>query len=283
MTLAAQWRDLELLLEQRGLGWAVHRAPPTLRVARSADHPFGARWSHLVPDDYRAFVAAVGYPVLGFRYYCRDGFSFLPPEHIGAISVNLPDPDETFPTPVNGAPTECRHAFFAGYELSDIEGWSFGPGSDGALAVWLVEGGMPREECGTFSEWLTAEIARLRSLVERFSEAEIKELCDEEREEDPHRVIDYSLDKRYDVPAYSAEDLALHWVESQDGTPYSYGLVHDQRGWVIPMSKRFESVRPFRDGVAEVVPYIPWPSGPMPAGKGEWRRLRADGSLIDPG
>ena len=63
----------------KGLGWALVYAPADLRYPRMATHPHGARLDHLLPADYRAFVKEVGYPVLGFSYYDRQGTTFLPP------------------------------------------------------------------------------------------------------------------------------------------------------------------------------------------------------------
>ncbi|HEV2638764.1 MAG TPA: hypothetical protein VGX23_26690 [Actinocrinis sp.] len=76
-----------------------------------------------------------------------------------------------------------------------------------------------------------------------------------------------------------ADYLDLEWVEEQSGSPYSYGLIDTQDGrWRIPLGKQFISVRPFRGGVAEVIPNT--------AGSnysGPWRRIDASGRLLDDG
>lgn len=154
----ARWRQFERLLVGKGLGGALRYAPAQLRYARDAEHPHGAELEHLLPADYRTFVAEIGYPVLSYDPD-REGFSFLPPEAIAVQSVNQCDPDFVFPRPVPGRRTRCLHAFFAGYDLPDYQGYSFGPAAGGGeIAVWIVEDGGPVEAVGTFTEWLAAEL-----------------------------------------------------------------------------------------------------------------------------
>jgi hypothetical protein len=279
------WRSFEAALRERGLGWALHYAPARLRHARDADHPRGASLDHLLPLDYRAFVAEVGYPVLGYGYYDREGFSFLPAEAMAGISVNLPDPDDVWPKAVEGAPTPCRYAFFAGSDLSDIEGLAFGPsaaggepGAAGEPVVWLVERGMPHEEVGTFTEWLHIEVEhQLARIADVGPEQAAELLAESEGETDPHRLLDYSLDGSYDQPPYSPADLELAWVERQSGSPYSYGLVDGSGAWLIPMGKLFRSVTPFRDGAARVILNQRGTSY-----SGPWSLIRPDGTVIGP-
>lgn len=275
--LVSRWRGLERTLRDKGLGWGLRYAPAQLRHARSAEHPYGAELDHLLPADYRAFLAEVGYPVIGFRYYDRDGLSFLPVEAMAAISVNLPDAGDEWPEPVDGAPTRCLHAFFAGFDLSDIEGYSFGPANDGGEpVVWRVERGGPVEECGTFTEWLHDEISRQEVRVAGLGATAVAELEREnEGEDDPHRLLDYSLGGSYDQAPYPPEDLELAWVESQDGMPYSYGLVDGTGAWLIPLGNRFRSVRPFRGGVAEVILNVEDSTY-----AGPWTTIRPDGSIV---
>lgn len=275
--LVTRWRDLERTLHDKGLSWGLHYAPAQLRHARSAEHPYGAELDHLLPADYQTFVAEVGYPVIGFHYYDDEGVSFLPVEAMAAISVDSPNPDDEWPEAVDGAPTHCLHAFFAGFDLSDIEGYSFGPASGGGdPVVWLVERGRPVEECGTFTEWLHDEISRQEARVAGLDEAAVAEWEREnEGEDDPHRLLDYSLGGSYDQAPYSPDDLALAWVESQEVTPYSYGLVDGSGAWLIPLSERFCSVRPFRGGVAEVILNVDGTTY-----SGPWTTIRPDGSVV---
>jgi hypothetical protein len=52
--------------------------------------------------------------------------------------------------------------------------------------------------------------------------------------------------------------------------------VCDRGGWLIPLSRRFLGVRPFRGGVAEVII-----DGPGASYAGPWTRIRDDGSSVD--
>lgn len=266
-----RWRAFEKQLTATGLRWALHYAPAHLRWTRHKRHPRGASFSAL-PDDYRAFVAAVGYPVVGFGYYDAQGITLVPPEAMASLSVELADPEGEFPEARAHEPTACRYAFFAGFDLADVEGWAFGP--DGA--VWLVEGGSVREPVGSFGEWLAGKLGDIERRIADSDEATRASWRDDNDDEtDPHRLIDYSLDKTYDVPPYTPEDLTLAWVEHQDGSPYEYGLIDDAGNWHIPMGRRFYSVRPFRDGVAEVIL-----NQPGNGYGGPWNRIRVDGTTV---
>lgn len=269
-----RWRTFESRMKERGLGFGLHYAPPHLRHARTLDAPRGATLDHLLPDDYRAFVAEVGYPMIGFHYYDRTGFSFLPPSAMAVHSVLLPTPDDEWPKPSKDSPVECFFAFFAAYDLSDVEGYAFGPSEEnGSVVVWLVERGGPSEEVGPFSEWLIGELDRIEKQMEGEDPSTLEKKCDGET--DPHRLIDYSLNKTYDVAPYSATDSTLHWVESQNSDPYRYGLIDDDGRWRIPMGDRFKVVRPLRDGVAEVILNE---EGATYAGP--WKKIREDGSFV---
>ena len=111
MTAIDRWREFEAWLRARGLEWTVNYAPADLRWARSARHPLGSRYEHLLPADYRAFVAAVGYPV--FSHY-QDGFAFLPPEPMAVLSPGVWDPqiDDDLPEPTDTGPATCHRAFY---------------------------------------------------------------------------------------------------------------------------------------------------------------------------
>ncbi|MFE2937180.1 hypothetical protein [Streptomyces sp. NPDC059278] len=152
----SRWREFEAALEAKGLGWALEYAPADLRWARSAHNPYGARLDHLLPADYRAFVKEVGYPVLGFKYYDWHGRSFLPPEPMAVLSPMVYDPSSGLPREAEGEPTTCRHAFFAGYDLSDVHGFALA--EDG---VWVIENSVVVEHVGSFTEWLQGELSEL--------------------------------------------------------------------------------------------------------------------------
>lgn len=271
--VVGRWRELERVVRELGLDWGLNHAPADLRYLRSSEHAFGARVDHLLPEDYRSFVNAVGYPVVGFSYYDRLGISFLPPEAMACLSADLPDPDEVWPAAVDGQPTVCLHALFAGSDLSEIDGYSFGPGQDGGLVVWQVEDGMPLQECGSFTDWLDGEITRLTEHA-RTWEPDPPAEDDEEPEDDPHRLIDYSLGGHYGQAPYSAADLDLSWVEADEHS-HTYGLVDRAGIWLIPLSQRFYDVLPFRDGVAKVIL-----NNEEASWEGPWVEIRIDGSLV---
>nr|BFE80664.1 hypothetical protein GCM10020093_032650 [Planobispora longispora] len=91
-------------------------------------------------------------------------------------------------------------------------------------------------------------------LVTAFETDEIAALREKNGGEgDPHRLLDYSLGGSYDRAPYTAQDLDSAWVESPEGSPYSYGLIDGTGARRIPLGKRFRSVPPFRDGAAEVI------------------------------
>jgi hypothetical protein len=274
--LVGRWAAFERSLAEKDLAWALHYAPAHLRYARQKSHPRGTDLGLLLPADYREFVAAIGYPVVAFCAGDPEGISFLPPEAMSAMSAVMADLSAS---ESGGAskevPAHCAHAFFAGHDLSDMEGFCFGAQEGGdAPVVWLVEGSQPREQCGTFTEWLTGELDRLEAKVDAATPEDVAEwLAENDGDIDPHRLIDYSLDRKYDVPAYAQDDLGLCWVEHQAGTPYEYGLIDAGGVWRIPMGRNFKRVRPFRGGVAEVILNRPGSSY-----GGLWTKIRVDGS-----
>ncbi|AXE82118.1 hypothetical protein C5746_40410 [Streptomyces atratus] len=296
----ARWREFERLLVGRGLGWGLHYAPAQLRYARAVEHPRGADLEHLLPADYRAFVAEVGYPVLNYGGDI-EGFAFLPPEAMAALSVNQcgpeqsvdqGDPDFVFPRPVKDQPTRCLHAFFAGYDLPDYQGYSLGPASDedkDEIAVWIVEDGGPVETVGTFTEWLNAELGRHEQNILGLDDAKATELRMAHSKPDgrsrmagidgpdPYRLLEASLGGSYDQAAYTAEDLDLVWVGPGmwGGDHGAYGLIDGSGTWRIPYGAEFRAVRPFCGGVAEVIV-----ASKNTSRTGPWTRIRPDGSIV---
>lgn len=251
--LLASWRTFEALLEKRHLGWAYHRAPPWLRHARDPQHRRGVTWDFEFPEAYRRFVEALAYPSFGTRYYDSAGLSFLPPESMAFLSAILAAPEGELPEPSKSGPTVCQYAFFAGFELSDIEGHALGRDGD-EVVVWLVERGMVREVEGPFEEWAEQLLERWTQGVKKLSAADVKALEEEnEGEDDPHRLIDYALQGAWKQRRFAKADLALAWVEDQSKSPYRYGLVDGAGEWLIPLSSRFLSVTPFRNGKAKVI------------------------------
>ncbi|MCW6006250.1 hypothetical protein K1W54_16945 [Micromonospora sp. CPCC 205371] len=270
MDVVARWRQFERLLGERGLDWALRSAPAQLRYARDAEHPHGAELEHLLPADYRTFAAEIGYPVLSYDPD-REGLSFLPPEAMAVQSVNQCDPDLVFPRPVPGRPTRCLQAFFAGFDLLDYQGYSFGPAAGGdEIAVWIVEDGGPVEAVGTFTEWLTAELGEHEQRICERDQSTVTN--PPTARADPHDLLAHSLGGSYDQDPYSAADLDLCWVKGDRG---SYGLISRTGSWLLPLSDRFRAVRPFRDGVAEVILRVDGASH-----LGEWIKIQPDGSVI---
>ncbi|RPK89333.1 MULTISPECIES: WG repeat-containing protein [Streptomyces] len=266
--IVSYWREFEQTLQAKGLGWALEYAPADLRTARMHRHPYGARLDRLLPADYLAFVKEVGYPVLGFEYYDRQGMSFLPPEPMAVLSPMVHDHDHGFPEETEGEPTMCRHAFFAGYDLSDIHGFALT--EDG---VWVVEDSSVVEHAGTFTQWLQDELKRLEQEI---AEPGFADCTEPDEAADPHRLFGYSLESNFtDRSPYSAADLELSWVEEQVGSPYSYGLIDASGRWRIPMGRRYVEVRPFRDGVAEV--RLPAEDGSY---GGPWVRIDTEGETV---
>ncbi|WP_236242177.1 WG repeat-containing protein [Streptomyces sp. CC228A] len=266
--IVSRWRQFEQMLQAKGLGWALDYAPADLRRSRMATHPHGARLDHLLPADYRTFVKEVGYPVLGFSYYDRRGTTFLPPEAMAVLSVEIHDEEHGFPKAVEGEPTPCRHAFFAGYDLSHISGFALA--EDG---VWVVEDSAAIEYVGSFTEWLEGELI---DVEHRIAEPGFGEDADPDEAADPHRLLGYSLEVDLSRPPHSAADLELNWVEDQSDSPFSYGLIDAEGRWRIPMGRRYVEVRPFRDGVAEV--RLPAEDGSY---GGPWTRIDTEGRPVD--
>ncbi len=242
---------------------------PHMQYARTLEYVHGVAFPSL-PPLYTELIATIGgYPMFGLGYYDREGFSFLPPSPMEVLSPNVSGEDDNWVRPNKTGPTHCPHAFFCGYDLSDLEGWVF-IGND----VWLMERGMVSEHVGSFFDWfsqiLDQSLARLdvsEDELDAFREA-VKE------EPDPHRLYDYSLETMTIPATRTAEDLALQWVCHQAGSPYSYGVFQDG-AWAIEMGKRFLSVRPFTAGAAEVIL-----AGEGASYGGPWVKIDATGKLI---
>jgi hypothetical protein len=124
---------------------ALHGLMRAWTSALQAGAPRGAVVEPLLPDAYRRFVAEVGYPVIGFGYGDRDGLTFLLPSPREVTSIALEDAQRGLPEDAAEAPVRCRFAFFAGWALSDLEGFAFGAAGAGEPVVWRVEGAAPRQ------------------------------------------------------------------------------------------------------------------------------------------
>ncbi|MBL8922701.1 MAG: hypothetical protein JNJ54_27885 [Myxococcaceae bacterium] len=247
------WTSLERRLSSLGLSWAFHRLPKHLQVARSPDFPHGVEVEHLLPDDYRAFVAQVGYPVVGFSYYCRVGLSFLPPAHLETCSAMVATRDQKLLPPSRRRRPRASAAFFAGIDLSDLVGWSFAPDDpSGALHVWVTDGAITRP-VGSFDAWAAAQAERIEAWARARTAAQRRALEQEnEGEDDPHRALDYALDRSEPHERATARDRTLHWVCDESKTPYRYSVIDDDGTWHLRPARPFDSVGPFVRGTARV-------------------------------
>jgi hypothetical protein len=176
------WKQFKKLIAARDLAWIAQDVPADLAFEKA---PAWAKQVHaLLPDDYRRFVAEVGYPMVGFQLYCAEGWSFLPPAALEFHATLCFSADGEEPTKAPLA------AFFAAYhDLADITGYAFVPGD---AAVWAARV-MPRKRLGPFDEWMTGELARLTAHVESLSKADVAQLlAASEGERDYHRLLDYA-------------------------------------------------------------------------------------------
>jgi hypothetical protein len=248
------WRNLERTLTARGLAWAFHRLPVNLQVARTPEFPLGIQLEHLLPQDYRAFVHEVGYPVVGFSYYCRIGLSILPPTHIETCSTMVADANGGLLKPARTSCPMAHAAFFAGTDLSEIEGWSFAPDGFGKdPVVWVTSRCMLVEAVGTFDCWATTQAARIDAWARALSAADRKTLEEKnEGEDDPHRALDYALDSSEPHNRSTKKDRSFHWVCDQSTTPYRWSVIDDDGVWQLKPGQPFDSVGPFVRGSARV-------------------------------
>lgn len=132
-----------------------------------------AQFDALLPQAYRSFVAAHGYPLLAVPAELHYGFAFLPPLAARQVSTLIADEDRDF-AEVRAARRAgqytWRYVMFAGWNFADGDGWAFGvdpeAAGDGEPVVWLLEGGLVAEEVGTFQQWLAERAADVRSRVD---------------------------------------------------------------------------------------------------------------------
>lgn len=121
------------------------------------------------------------------------------------------------------------------------------------------------------TEWFTAQLGEFEQRVWELDTSTVTDL--RTAHADPHDLLAHSLGGSYDQAPYSAADLDLCWVRGGRG---SYGLISRTGDWLLPLGDRFRAVRPFRDGVAEVILHAEGASHPS-----EWIKIRPDGSVGD--
>ncbi|MCX4247373.1 hypothetical protein [Paraliomyxa miuraensis] len=254
--IAAKWQALVDLAATKGLERGAYTVPRGLQWARKASpqHEIQLRPP---PASYVALLEAIGgCPVFGLCYYDRDGWSFLSPSAQEVLSTDLPTPDDVWPEADDAGVIRCPFVFFAGVELSDIEGWAFGPDpARGDTIVWEVEGGMPRTPAGPFEAWFDQRLDEALDRIGSAGEAELSGWREAlAKEDDPHRLIDYSIERRLgDIDQRTDVDRALVWVVDPSTRPYCYGLWDTQQSrWRIEPRPMYR-VSPFTRGVAEVI------------------------------
>lgn len=183
--LVRAWRGLEALLHERGLGFALHYAPRTLKWDKPPK--WAASADELLPSYYLAFVKEVGYPMLGLTLYCDVAWSFLPPAPLRFQSTECFGKGGEEPT------ERVLAAFFAAYrDLADVTGYAFVAGAAGP-EVWRARDALAQKRIGPFTPWMNGEIARLTKWAKGLSPREIAALEEaSEDAEDPHRLIDYA-------------------------------------------------------------------------------------------
>ncbi len=178
------WSDFIEELNARDLGWIVNYAPADLPGCGTPFSPSIVK--HLLPEDYLTFVAEVGYPMVGFSYYCQTGFSMFPPAFMKDMSSQVFfDGDES------DDPNAPHAAMFAGVELSDVVGWGFRKEND-RLGVWNIEGNVEDEVSTSFTEWLRKKTVEILAFADNPDASEEISEGRAEGETDPHRLIDYS-------------------------------------------------------------------------------------------
>lgn len=183
-----RWRRFEADMNAADFGWTINYAAGHL-VPSEPPWP-DAEIDALLPEDFLAFTRAVGYPMVGYRYYCRMGFSILTPAwqrcHANSVFLDGDEPD----------PSDPFGVMFAGQELSDVEGWAFRRTDEGrgnGIEVWSVDGNLEARVAGSFTEWLTQQLDAFEAHGrDPDHAASIRADHAEGHEPDPHRLVDYS-------------------------------------------------------------------------------------------
>lgn len=271
MDTLSRWTQFKKFIEAKNLSWALNFAPQLLHWSRNSSYINGIQINHLLPDDYLHFTRKVGFPMFGIHYHDTEGFSMLPPSAIENTSFVFGEENGSWLKVSPGVTPMAQRAFFAGYDLSELSGWAFGrKGTE--IVVHEVRDAIIYSHEGSFSDWLNKRLGIIEEKFSQLSTDEITELRQQSQEEkDPHRLIDYSLEKTPHEHIFTPQDLQVHWVKRES----NFGLIDDSGAWLIPMGNQFLAVKPFIDGTAEVVLNE---SGNT--FKGPWSKIRLDGSVI---
>jgi hypothetical protein len=172
-SLVSEWQGLVKQAKAAGLGKRIASVPPAAKRytgARKAD-PKPAQLARFLPAAFTEFTAAVGYPMIDLGRGAR--WAMLPPTAMCQVTGAMGSPGQEFAlarTAREKGTYVWPFAFFAGYDLSDVNGWCFASPKDEDPAnreavVWAVEDSLPREEVGPFEAWLRGEIKRATKIV----------------------------------------------------------------------------------------------------------------------
>jgi hypothetical protein len=181
------WREAANAVRAAGLGMRIADVPRAAKpydgAARAHDPTLAQLKPHL-PAAFATFTEASGYPAIDLGRGLR--WAMLPPTAMRQVTGAMGDPAQPF--------TETRKlreagtyswpfAFFAGFDLSDVNGWCFAPPEGGGdPVVWLVEDSLPREEVGTFEDWVVTEAATITNAIAKPRRAALIEALREDGE-----------------------------------------------------------------------------------------------------
>jgi len=179
MSISQAWKKLAALAKTHGLAARVGASTeaaktPTYGKKPRRGDPTDADVAPWLPAEYRAFVGEVGFVAADFGERAR--LAFLPPRLVrqvtGAMSDGKTPFDEQRTLREKGS-YRWPFAFFAGYDLADVNGWCFAPKDDATPAplVWAVEESVPVKRLGSFDVWASKEIARLTAKIESAAKA----------------------------------------------------------------------------------------------------------------
>lgn len=178
--LAKQFRELEALIHDRGLGWALHFASPTLKWPDGRLPARAKTVSAHLPAAYTAFVSEVGYPMFGVSMYDDTAWSFLPPALMQGLSTELLSVKDEEPK------DRCHQAFFAAYrDLADVTGYTMIDGD-----VYNIHDANLGTKLGPFERWLAADLKRITAWVKKVKPKDAAEWQAEDGTDgDPHRLL----------------------------------------------------------------------------------------------
>ncbi|RKG93761.1 hypothetical protein D7V88_01230 [Corallococcus terminator] len=211
---ADAFEALASFLEANGKGHWLIRGTPT----PEAPHPL---WAHLVPSSLRAFAARCGYPSL----LAPKLRMTLVPLHVQpAIGLAEPGFDwHLYKALLQTAVRRANGAFFAGFDFSDVGGWSLRNDGQGER-VWGVEDSLaiPGDDQGPFEDWLIARFQEVHLLASKAPTA--GGTAKKKRPSDPSHEL-----RMYDeyVPLYPA--TVMQDAKWPNGTTKSQGAFLDNK------------------------------------------------------